>query len=649
MKDDRSHWAERVISGLDDACDGIALFELDGTFIYCNRAWKKIHLLDPSVDYAGMKDTVINRSDLSEGIEKAKKSLREGIDVSMERTLEVDGASRTYKITAELVGEGEPRMVMVIFRDVTDLEHVRDALRESEWKYRTISEMTSDYTFVTKLLPGGTLEREWVGGAYEKITGYTEQELNDMIGALLVIHPDDRERVRSLFGLVARGEETELEFRMIAKGGKIRWVHSKARPIDRSPEGYPRGIVTVKDITGRKEAEIVLERRNRELYVVNRIREIFDSAGDRHVMFEKILDAMLETEDALASALAEIDEEKGQFVLTALRNVPKDKVESFRVLPLTDPTVASILENGRVTIVEEESVPADPNRRRTKEGLGVLRTVVFSVSVAESPVAVFLIGYGGDRDIEPEKRRFYEIVRNQIGLQLERIELMEERQHYQDQLRQLTDRLLESLEQERNMMALKLHDEIGQAIVALNGEFLFLENSIKSCNNDQAAIFEKIRHQLKELTQSTRKMSYALHPSMLDDLGLVPTLRWYIDRFVRRDGLEVELITSGFDGRLEDEAALTLYRVAQEALTNIVRHAGATSVIVRLTRGYPDMIMIIEDDGCGFSGRESEVRGLGLVSMRQRIERLGGRLRIASAPGKGTRIRATVPLEVEDG
>jgi signal transduction histidine kinase len=134
---------------------------------------------------------------------------------------------------------------------------------------------------------------------------------------------------------------------------------------------------------------------------------------------------------------------------------------------------------------------------------------------------------------------------------------------------------------------------------------------------------------------------------MLDELGLVSTLTWYVDNFVRRKGLDVEFEAVGFDKRLPRPVAVTLYRVAQECLTNVVRHADASRVIIRLTKGYPYVIMMIEDDGKGISTRKSKSpkQGLGLVSMRERVQLVGGTFEINSRPGKGTKIRVEIPIK----
>jgi two-component system NarL family sensor kinase len=200
------------------------------------------------------------------------------------------------------------------------------------------------------------------------------------------------------------------------------------------------------------------------------------------------------------------------------------------------------------------------------------------------------------------------------------------------------------------MMALMLHDELGQDIVAINMEISLLENQIKSCDNEPRETLAKIKGHLKELTQNVREMSYSIHPAVLDDLGLRPAMSSYIEKFIESDDFHVELVTIGFDGKLTGGEALTMYRVAQEALTNVVKHAEAKNVTVRIIRGYPDLMMVIEDDGRGFTpgGEESRGKGLGIINMRERLRGMGGSFRIISAPGKGTRIRASIPMEEHD-
>ncbi len=229
---------------------------------------------------------------------------------------------------------------------------------------------------------------------------------------------------------------------------------------------------------------------------------------------------------------------------------------------------------------------------------------------------------------------------------MERRDLLDSLSKSQKELSALTTRLIASGEEERRQLARLLHDDFGQTVTGLRYEVDGLERMLDSPSSCMRKSLDAIRRQLWEVTQSTRKVSRSLHPSMLDELGLVSALTWYVDNFVRGESLDVEFKDVGFDRRLPRDVELAMYRAAQECLTNIVRHAHASHVKIRLTSGYPYAIMSIEDDGKGISTRsgKSSERGLGIVSMRERVQLLGGTLEIKSQPGKGTKVRVEIPI-----
>ncbi|MBV9125186.1 MAG: sensor histidine kinase [Planctomycetes bacterium] len=146
-----------------------------------------------------------------------------------------------------------------------------------------------------------------------------------------------------------------------------------------------------------------------------------------------------------------------------------------------------------------------------------------------------------------------------------------------------------------------------------------------------------------------RNMSLELRPSLLDDLGLVAALRWYVDRLARRSGLAIQFLHSLLPARLGPDLETTCFRIAQEALTNVVRHARARQVRVELHGEEAELYLAIRDDGAGFDvqeAREGAARGthLGLLGMQERVQLSGGRLEIRSAPNQGTDIQVRFPL-----
>src|SRR5262249_31606478 len=141
----------------------------------------------------------------------------------------------------------------------------------------------------------------------------------------------------------------------------------------------------------------------------------------------------------------------------------------------------------------------------------------------------------------------------------------------------------------------------------------------------------------------TRRISMDLRPPMLDELGLVPALRWYADTFARRTGIQVRVEAVRSGARFRRHQGTVLYRFVQEALTNVARHARARRVVVRLSRRNGRLRALVRDDGVGIPGPLRRRTGLGLLGMRERFARAGGALQVVSVPGKGTRLVGEIP------
>jgi len=160
--------------------------------------------------------------------------------------------------------------------------------------------------------------------------------------------------------------------------------------------------------------------------------------------------------------------------------------------------------------------------------------------------------------------------------------------------------------------------------------------------------------QVERMAEQVRTTISRLRPDLLDHLGLIPAMEWYVQEYLRnRPGLEVEFQAAGFKKRLPLQMETVLYRILQECLTNISKHARARKVKIFLTFSYPRIILTVKDDGVGYNPRAQAFpaeggRGIGLLSMRERIASLKGVVTISSAPGKGTTIRVEIPLLEEE-
>lgn len=227
----------------------------------------------------------------------------------------------------------------------------------------------------------------------------------------------------------------------------------------------------------------------------------------------------------------------------------------------------------------------------------------------------------------------------------ERLELaLAELRRVDEERRGLVARLMRAEEAERARVARELHDELGQILTSLS---LFARRIEQTSEGSAAEGLAEFRRQVEEAIVATRGLAWSLRPLELDELGLQAALRSLAERLGERHGLSIAAEVDGV-GRFTAEIETALYRVVQEALTNIVKHASARSARIRLERRSGEVLATVEDDGIGFDaasmGTARRDRRLGLAGMQERVELLGGKLSIHSLPGRGTDVRARLPL-----
>jgi signal transduction histidine kinase len=203
-------------------------------------------------------------------------------------------------------------------------------------------------------------------------------------------------------------------------------------------------------------------------------------------------------------------------------------------------------------------------------------------------------------------------------------------------------RVVEGQELERRRLARELHDETGQALTSILLGLKRVEDA--KTREDARAAAAELREEIVKTLQSVRRLAVELRPKALDDFGLVPALERLADAFGGESGIAIDVEANLDETRLPPEVETALYRIAQEALTNVAKHADAEHVSLIVTRRDGSVTVVVEDDGRGFGAVGGESGGLGLVGMKERVGLLGGRLAIESTEGSGTTIVAEVPL-----
>ncbi|AXI42261.1 cache domain-containing protein [Sulfitobacter sp. SK011] len=222
---------------------------------------------------------------------------------------------------------------------------------------------------------------------------------------------------------------------------------------------------------------------------------------------------------------------------------------------------------------------------------------------------------------------------------------LRERRLADAKLKKLTQRVFDAQEEERGRVARELHDGISQILVGVRYALDNARRRLERGDNTAAAPLGKGIASLGEAISEVRRISRDLRPGVLDDLGLGPAIKTLAEEFQTRTGITCHFDTVVFRNRLDNDAKIALYRIAQEALTNIERHSGATKVQIDLRGHTRGATLKISDNGNGLAGRKPATNpGLGLRNMQERMEQLGGTLRLSDVLGGGTAIEATVPL-----
>lgn len=234
---------------------------------------------------------------------------------------------------------------------------------------------------------------------------------------------------------------------------------------------------------------------------------------------------------------------------------------------------------------------------------------------------------------------------------------VQERRRADEQIRHLSRRLLSMAEEERKRLSRDLHDECGQTITALQLALETLRRRMQNPEPGTTAELADMEQLLSRLGQQIRSVSDTLRPEILDEMGLVSALRWEVREFRRRfPGIRVEeryFRLSDLPGPIDKRVEIALFRICQEGMTNVAKHSGAGTFILKLTVRRNRLNLLLQDDGRGLDLHHPEnnpslAQGIGLVGMRERVADIGGSFHLASRPGKGTLLRVSVPFRGEE-
>ncbi|NIQ40061.1 MAG: PAS domain S-box protein [Proteobacteria bacterium] len=529
-----------------------------------------------------------------------------------------------------------------VFKDISVRKRLEDNLRLSESKYRRIFEGSKDMIFITakngriKEVNQACVDLLDYSSKGELLSLATVEEIydNPMHWQVFQKQIDRHGFVKDFEAAFKKKDGTRLH--CLLSGNAVRSEDEKII-------GY-EGIA--KDITARMDAVRSLRQRHRELWLLNSVALAMNKTHNLDDVLMIAVKKVLKVLSLNSGGIFLIDHERNAFALRAKQGLPHmDKPEQLR---FHDSTLMRSLLDKNLCLKPE---PIFPPFRASLNGLdtaGVIELTCFLITAKEKASGFLALEVPPNRDLTTgQDFHLLGSLGNFLGGAIENARLLQTIHKHREELKRLTAELFHSQEIERRRIARELHDEAGQALTGINFTLETIEKTVSPDSRHIKTYISDIKEQITRTYQEMRRISYKLHPVLLSDLGLEPALESYLTELSRYSHLDIDFKMVGFEERLDLETETVLYRLAQEALTNTIKHARANHFKLSIIKSYPRIIFLVEDDGRGFDSLEYEGKkqALGLLGMRERASMLGGSFSIRTSRGKGTGIRIEIPIK----
>ncbi len=368
------------------------------------------------------------------------------------------------------------------------------------------------------------------------------------------------------------------------------------------------------------------------------------------------LNRSLDTRSALGQALSQLVQLMGlhsgwiflrdgtEYHVAASEHLPVELAVNELAAMRGDCRCLQMLRDGQLT----QAVNIVQCQRLERAGWTRPRHVTVPLRTAGGrPIGVMNLVLPSGRALAARELTTLSAIGDQVGLAAERARLYEEIREKEAMRGKLLEKIISAQEDERRRIARELHDEAGQALTAL---ILNLEMAEQTGQGADPPRLRRLRGIAEDTLAELRRLIYDLRPTILDDLGLAAAVRWYVKETIEPQGLAVSMTITGADDRLPHHVETAVFRIVQEALTNILKHAQARHAEITLQIGPAEVRVRVADDGRGFDLSEVVTRregGMGLMGMRERAELLGGRLQMTSGP-QGTQVDAVIPAGALD-
>jgi len=588
---------ERVLSELyERVSDGFIAIDRNWIYTYVNKTAGEILGKDPAWLIGKHMWTEFPQEETNPFYIAYHQAMESQEMINLEEYVEAYG--RWFQNLIYPAADG----LSVFFRDITDSKENEKKIRESEIRFRTLSRTAPVGIFETDASGSTT----YVNETWLQYSGmHFDEAMGD--GWLRAVHPDDKDWLQQ--GWHSKTEmksESVSEYRIVDKEGKIRWVNGRAVPVfnnDGSVSGY---IGITLDITEKKTSE----------------ERIINSEESKRLILNSALDAIVIV-DTASKIIFWNPQAENIFGWTAEEVTGKSLMQT--IIP-----------------AEYEAAHRQGMQRFLQTGEGPILNRLIEVTACNKEGSLFPIELSILPVEQETGKTFCAFIRNIT----ERRQAESSLKQSSEQLRELSRHLQKVREEERLRIAREIHDELGQQLTGLKMDVAWL---MRKTVQDDPVIKDKFDEALSlvdKAVQSIRRISTELRPSVIDDLGLNAALEWQVEEIGRRMDVEIEYKNSFNDSNIHPDISIGIFRIMQESLTNIVKHAAAYKINIDISQAGNAIRLIVEDDGIGFdTNAKQDQLTFGLIGIKERTSMLQGECAIYSEPNTGTRIEVSIPLD----
>ncbi len=530
-------------------------------------------------------------------------------------------------------------MALIVCEDVTEKHKAERELRESRERYKTL------YTATPAMLQ--SIDSDYrllnVSETWLEVFGYKREEvIGRQITDFLTKKSQQIARSGLIEEFIERGYVRDIEHEFVKKNGEvIEVLLSAIAEYDEQGE-FVRSLAALNDVTEKNRAEVALQRAHDDMeqHVIERTAELRESREHFRQLVETV--RVIPWESPVGTAnLSYIGPQVVDILGYPREHWYEDDFWQKIMHPEDRKLAEAFYSRARQSQVADEI----EYRLTAADGRTVwIHEVVNAVS-SDNGEAPILRGFMIDITKSKQAEELLDQQRESLQESEAALRISQQR------LQELAGKLITAQEEERRRLAREIHDDLTQRLAGLSSKTGFLVQEFADTASEETAsketgqVLEEVHQELVRLSGDVHALSHELHPSMLEHLGLEDALRWECESFSSRSGVEATFSSTAVPEEVSKELGICLYRIAQEALNNVARHADTNKASVSLSGEKDVLELVIRDEGAGFDReKRSPSQGIGLQSMEERARLVHAQLEIESAPERGTSVSVRVPL-----